>query len=173
VTHNTGRIPEAGSIPEAARLVLQRWRAMCPAGDMPQLHDFAPHKIPPALIPWSLTFRRAADRGLTYGIVGEELRFLFREGPRGKTVLYYASDAERAERYAVVHRALDTGKPVWYDGPVLFENCQIDFGRLGLPMRQEKAQALLTIYFALSALPSPRPHPSTYTGFGNLTGQPL
>lgn len=160
-------------IPDSAQMLIGRWQAMRVDGLPPMLHDFAPRQIPPALIPWSMTFRRDAARELTYGVVGEELRFLFREGPRGKPVLYYASDAVRAERYAVVHRALDTGEPVWYSGPVLFRSCQIDFGRLGLPTRLDAGEALLLIYFPLSEIPAPPPEPEDLVGFGGLTGQPL
>ncbi|WP_341897233.1 hypothetical protein [Ferrovibrio terrae] len=140
-------------LPAPALPLLQHWRALCGDDLLPDLHAMAPAKVPPALLPWTMTFRRDADRNLTYGVVGEELAFLFRGNPRGGMVLNYATPEVRAARYAVIHRALDEGIPVWYTARLLFESGAADIGRLGLPTRTEAGAALLLIYIPLTPLP--------------------
>ncbi len=164
----SGRAPAekaaVATLPVEAQLLLTRWRGLCdqlgsqPHGltggyRLPDLHDLAPAMVPPSLLPWSMTFRRDPDRKLTYGVVGEELAFLFHGNPRGKPVLHYADAAVRDARYAVIHRALDDGLPVWYTARLLFESGDAEIGRLGLPTRIETGEALLLVYLPLSPLP--------------------
>lgn len=152
-------------IPAQGILVLQRWRQLARDGNRPCLDDLAPQLIPPALLPWSMTYRRDADRVLRYGVVGEELSFLFRENPRGKVVLAYARPETREHRYAIIHQALDTWIPVWFSDITLFENWNpLRFGRLCLPTRThpdpaQSGETLLLIYFPFQPLPEPRPRP--------------
>lgn len=143
------------AMPAQAQLVLARWRDLCRAapGRLPDLHDLAPTLVPPALLPWSMTYRRDADRRLTYGVVGEELAFLFHGNPRGKTVLDYAVPEVRAARYAIVHRALDDGLAAWYTARLLFESGGADLGRLCLPARTDSGEALLLLYCPLTPFP--------------------
>jgi hypothetical protein len=147
-------VPPDHALPAAARLMLSRWRGL--AGEesgLPGLHALAPALIPAELLPWTMTFRRDGARNLTYGVVGEELTFLFHENPRGKPVLYYAAPEIREARYAIIHRALDEGMPVWYLGRVLFEFASVQIGRLCLPTRTENGEALLLVYLPLTPLP--------------------
>jgi hypothetical protein len=141
------------SLPAPARLVLQRWRAARQGATLPALHDLAPARVPAELLPWSMTYRRDGDRNLTYGVVGEELAFLFHGNPRGKAVLYYADPAVRAARHAIMHRSLDEGRPVWYLGRLLFETGPVAIGRLCLPTRIDSGEALLLIYIPFAPLP--------------------
>lgn len=151
-------VPPDQALPAAARLMLSRWRGLADANDgrtggLPSLHALAPALIPADLLPWTMTYRRDGARNLTYGVVGEELAFLFHENPRGKQVLHYAAPEVRAARYAIIHRALDEGMPVWYLGRVLFEFASVQIGRLCLPTRTENGEALLLIYLPLTPLP--------------------
>lgn len=143
------------ALPPLAQLVLTRWRGLCSDSShrLPDLHDLAPVMLPPAVLPWSMTYRRDPDRRLSYGVVGEELAFLFQGNPRGKTVLDYAAPEIRATRYAIIHRALDDGLPVWYTAQLLFENGSADLGRLCLPARTDSGEALLLLYFPLTQFP--------------------
>jgi hypothetical protein len=152
---------EAGitAMPEEAGLLLQRWRALRQGDALPNLHEFAPSQIPPARIPWLMTYRQSADQQLSYGVVGEEIRYLFGKNLRGEPVLYYADPETRALRYGHINRAINEGLPLWFTGAVLFEECRLQFGRLGLPAQLERERALLMIYFPLEPMPSPRPHP--------------
>jgi hypothetical protein len=146
--------PDA-ALPALAQLILTRWRGLCDDGGrrLPDLHDLAPAMVPPALLPWSMTYRRDPDRALTYGVVGEELAFLFHGNPRGKMVLDYATPEVRAARYTIIHRSLDDGIPVWYTARLLFESGMADLGRLALPTRTDSGEALLLIYLPLTPLP--------------------
>jgi hypothetical protein len=151
-------VPPDHALPAAARRMLSRWRDLAEdngglAGGLPGLHALAPALIPADLLPWTMTFRRDAARHLSYGVVGEELTFLFHENPRGKPVLYYAAPEIREARYAIIHQALDEGMPVWYLGRVLFEFTSVQVGRLGLPTRTENGEALLLVYLPLTPLP--------------------
>lgn len=143
------------ALPAQAQLVLTRWRGLCRTapGRLPDLHDLAPALVPPALLPWSMTYRRDPERRLSYGVVGEELAYLFHGNPRGKTVLDYATPEMRAARYAIIHRALDDGLPVWYTARQLFESGSADLGRLCLPTRIDSGEALLLLYFPLTPFP--------------------
>jgi|GEM_PF-6989170 len=156
-----GCIMAAGitAMPEEARLLLQRWRALRQGDALPNLHDFAPSQIPPARIPWLMTYRQSADQQLSYGVVGEEIRHLFRKNLRGEPVLYYVDPKQRALRYGHINRSINEGRPLWFTGAVLFEECRLEFGRLGLPAQLERDRALLLIYFPLEPVPWPRPQP--------------
>lgn len=146
------------NLPDRGEVLLDRWRGLRDAaGGLPLLHDLAPTRLPPALVPWSMNYRRSPSRELTYGVVGEELIFLFQKNPRGQPVLNYAANGERDERYAMIHRSLDTCCAFWFLGAVLFEDCSVDFGRLCLPTRLEAGEALLLVYFPMSPVPDPRP----------------
>lgn len=145
-------------IPADGQVALAQWAAARNGATLPALDQFAPGRLPKALLPWSMTYRRDAARNLTYGVVGEELRFLFGNNPRGKAVLGYADPATREFRYGLIHRSLDEGTPFWYRGDVLFENMpRQDMGRLGLPTRTAAGEALLIIYFLYGAVPRPLP----------------
>lgn len=143
------------ALPAEARLVLTRWRGLCRTAPdrLPDLHDLAPGLVPPAMLPWSMTYRRDRDRRLSYGVVGEELSFLFHGNPRGDTVLDYAPPEVRAARYAIIHRALDEGLAIWYTARLLFESGSADLGRLCLPARTGSGEALLLLYIPLTQLP--------------------
>lgn len=143
------------ALPALAQLVLTRWRGLCSdsAPRLPDLHDLAPAMVPPPVLPWSMTYRRDPERRLSYGVVGEELTFLFHGNPRGKTVLDYAAPEIRAARYAIIHRALDDGLPVWYTARLLFESGSADLGRLCLPARIDSGEVLLLLYFPLTPFP--------------------
>ncbi len=144
-------------LPDDARLTLNRWQAACPSGQLPNLEEFAPFRLPPPLIPFSMVYRRVSERELVYGLVGEELLFLFKENPRGKPVLGYASESDRNDRYSIIFRSFEERRPFWFSGSVLFKTTSIDFGRLGLPMQAKQHQSLLIVYFPSAPLPTPRP----------------
>lgn len=144
-------------LPDDARLTLQRWRDASLSGQLPILEEFAPFLLPSASIPFSMVYRRVSERELVYGLVGEELLFLFKANPRGTPVLGYASEADRADRYSIIFRSFEEKRPFWFSGSVLFKTTRLDFGRLGLPMQAKQHQSLLIIYFPRAPLPSPRP----------------
>jgi hypothetical protein len=140
-------------LPAPITAILHEWRGLKKAGELPPLALLAPARIPPELVPWLMTYRRRPDQGLTYGVVGGGLRTLFRENPSGKPFLHYASAEVRQARSAIVHQALDTGRPYWFLGNVLFEDVAVEFGRLGLPTSVAEGETLLLIYYALGSLP--------------------
>ena len=75
-------------LPDRARAVLGCWRAArTAAGSVPDIADFAPFQVPPALLPWVTTLRRTGPDSLEYRIVGEELTFLYGSNPRGLSVV--------------------------------------------------------------------------------------
>lgn len=145
------------NLPDDARLTLHRWQKACQPGVLPKLEEFAPFLLPAASIPFSMVYRRVSQRELVYGLVGEELLFLFKANPKGKTVLGYASEADRNDRYSIIFRSFDEGRPFWFSGSVLFNTTRLDFGRLGLPMQAKEHQSLLIVYFPREPLPMPRP----------------
>lgn len=150
------RIPQI--IPPAGRKALEQWADVKGDAKLPPLELLAPQRLPVDLLPWVMTYRRNKSRDLTYGVVGEELRFLFGGNPRGKTVLSYADPATQAYRYDLIHRSLDEGIPFWYSGDVLFQNMpRQELGRLGLPTSTANGEALLIIYFLGVKLPHPLP----------------
>jgi hypothetical protein len=144
-------------LPDDAKWILQRWRDASLSGQLPVLEEFAPFLLPPASIPFSMVYRRVSERELVYGVVGEELLFLFKDNPRGKPVLGYASEANRADRYSVIFRSFEEKRPFWFSGSVLFKTTRLDFGRLGLPMQAKQHDSLLIVYFPRTPLPTPRP----------------
>jgi hypothetical protein len=147
------------SLPLAAQIALQRWRESIVTDGLPFMEEFAPFRIPAAQLPFTMVYRRVAPRELVYGVVGDELTFLFRENPVGTPVLAYADAAERAARYDVILGSIDSRRPFWFSGSVLFKECRINFGRLGLPLRGRAHDSLVIIYFPSEPLPYPRPTP--------------
>jgi len=148
---------EPADLPDRARAVLGRWRdARAAAGGVPDIVEFAPFRIPAALLPWTLTLRRTGPASLEYRIVGEELAFLYGATPRGRQVLDYAPENYRTSRYAMILQSLDTGRAFWFHGDMLFASFRAHFGRLGLPMRSAEGQVLLLFYFPIGDLPQQR-----------------
>jgi hypothetical protein len=145
------------AIPKEASKLLDIWRAAAPPGSLPLLAEFAPFQVPPALLPFVMVFRRVAPERFDYGVVGEELGFLFKENPRGKPALECANSEERNERFTAAVRSLEECRPFWFSGRLLFESYHIEFGRLCLPMRAREHQSLLIVYFPDPPLPNPRP----------------
>lgn len=144
-------------LPDQARAVLGCWREACAAaGGVPDIVDFAPFRIPAALLPWVTTLRRTGPTSLEYRIVGEELTFLYGSTPRGRQVLDYAPESFRNSRYSVIFRSLDTDRAFWFRGDILFAKFRVQFGRLGLPMRSAEGQVLLLLYFPIGDLPRQR-----------------
>lgn len=133
------------------------WKAARGAAALPQLWDFAPHRLPAAVIPWLLLYREQADGELCYGLVGEEMLHMFRFNPKGTRVLDYAEPAERGSRLRVIRHSMETGLPVWYEGPLLFENKgHLPVGRLCLPAATRERAACLMLYFPRMPPPVPR-----------------
>lgn len=150
-------LPSLPRLPRDASLLLQRWRAVASSGELPKLEDFAPFQLPSASVPFSMVYRRVSEHQLVYGVVGEELLFLFKDNPQGKPVLGYATEADRSERFSIIFRSFDEKRPFWFSGSVLFKSARLDFGRLGLPMQAKAHQSLLIVYYPTEPLPTPRP----------------
>jgi hypothetical protein len=122
---------------------------------LPALWDFAPHGLPPAVLPWLLMHRQRRDGELVYGLAGDELTRWMGENPRGKPVLGTTDARVRAERIALVRQSLATGMPFWFRGSLLLDNQQpLPVGRLCLPARDNDEHVLLVIYFILSDKPT-------------------
>jgi len=144
-------------LPEQGRRCFAAWLASRPTIGLPALHAFAPHRLPPAVVPWLLVHRLRPDGELVYGLAGDELTRWFGETPKGRPVLEYADPAERDLRLSVIRQAIDTGLPVWFRGELLFEGREnIAIGRLGLPAIDGPDRLLLLIYFVLGNHPEPR-----------------
>ncbi len=146
-------------LPPSAQEALQRWRESAPTGGLPAMEEFAPFRIPRELLPFTMVYRRVGANELVYGVVGNDLTFLFKSNPVGTPVLGYATPEERAVRYSVILNSIDAHRPFWFSGSVLFKECRIDFGRLGLPLRGREHDSLVIIYFPRTPLPFPRPTP--------------
>jgi len=142
------------------------WRAARGGARLPQLRDFVPQRLPPRTLPWLLLYRVDAEGELVYALIGEEMLHLFRSNPKGQRVLGYADPAERAARLAVIRQSMRTGLPVWYEGPLLFENkAHLPVGRLCLPVAAGTQEACLMLYFPRTDLPRPRLAPGAPTPF--------
>lgn len=140
----------------AARDCFAAWLAARRSDGPPALHDFAPHRLPPAVLPWVMLQRRLADGSIIYGLAGEELTRWFGENPKGRLVLANAVPDERERRLALVRRSMSEGLPVWIAGRTLFENREhVDVGRLGLPARDAGDQVLVVVYFLVGRRPRP------------------
>ena len=55
----------------------------------------------------------------------------------------------------LIQAAIRTQKPFWFEGPTLFKNETINFGRLGLPGENGGKEALLIIYFQVEPILGP------------------
>jgi hypothetical protein len=142
---------------QEARDSLFAWRSARRGETLPNLWDFAPHRLPPALLPWILLHRLRRDGELVYGLAGDELIRWFGENPKGKPVLATVEPAVRAQRIALVRQALATGMPFWFRGTLLLVNQQhVPIGRLCLPARDHDEHVLLLIYFVLGERPTQR-----------------
>jgi PAS domain-containing protein len=140
---------------QSARDCLAAWRAARHGEMLPDLWDFAPHRLPPALLPWVLIHRLRRDGELVYGLAGDELIRWFGENPKGKPVLGTSDAPVRAQRTALVRQSLATGMPFWYRGTLLLDNRQhVAIGRLCLPARDHDEHVLLLIYFVLGDSPA-------------------
>ena len=140
-----------------ARDCLAAWRAARHGETLPSLWDFAPHRLPAAVLPWLLIHRQRRDGELVYGLAGDELIRRFGENPKGKPVLGDSAAPVRAQRVALVRQSLATGMPFWFRGTLLLDNQQhVAIGRLCLPARDNDEHVLLLIYFILGDTPAQR-----------------
>lgn len=148
---------------ERARRCFQAWnaaRAMRATEGRPELTDFAPHRLPPECLPWLAIHREQPGGDIVYGLLGQELIDLFGGNPRGRPVLASAPPEERAARLAAIREAMQTARPVWFTGALLFDNhVTLPVGRLGLPAQGGADRVLMLIYFLLSPPPPGRPRP--------------
>jgi len=139
-----------------ARACFAAWRAARRGAELPELHAFAPHRLPRGMVPWLLLQRLRADGEIVYGLAGEEVTRWFGATPKGRPVLDHVDAAERAPRLALVRRAMRSGLPVWFAGRLLFENRDhVAVGRLCLPAVDAGERVLLLIYFVLGKRPGP------------------
>jgi hypothetical protein len=140
-----------------ARDCLAAWRSARHGETLPALWDFAPHGLPPAVLPWLLIHRQRRDGELVYGLAGDELIHWMGENPKGKPVLGTSDPQVRAQRIALVRQSLATGMPFWFRGMLLLDNQkQLAVGRLCLPARDNDEHVLLVIYFILGDRPPQR-----------------
>jgi len=140
---------------QAARDCLAAWRAARHGATLPNLWDFAPHALPPAVLPWLLIHRQRRDGEFVYGLAGDELVRRFGENPKGKSVLGTSDPALRAQRLALVRQSFATGMPFWFRGTLLLDNQQhVAIGRLCLPACDRDEHVLLLIYFILGETPA-------------------
>ena len=133
------------------------WRSARQGETPPALWDFAPHGLPPAVLPWLLIYRERRGGELVYGLAGDELIRWMGENPKGKPVLGTSDPQARAQRIALVRQSLATGMPFWFRGMLLLDNQkQLAVGRLCLPARDNDEHVLLVIYFILGDRPPQR-----------------
>lgn len=142
---------------QLARDCLNVWRDARQGEALPALWDFAPHRLPPAILPWLLIHRQRIDGSFVYGLAGDELIRWFGENPRGKPVLGDIDATEREHRLALVRQSLATGMPFWFRGTLLLENHEhVQIGRLCLPTRDNAEHVLVLVYFVLGEAPRQR-----------------
>lgn len=148
---------------DRARRCFHAWnaaRAMRATDGRPELKDFAPHRLPPACLPWLAIHREQPGGEIVYGLIGQELIHLFGSNPRGRPVLAHAAPAERAARLAGIREAMQTARPAWFTGALSFENhVALPVGRLVLPAQAGVDRVLVLIYFLLSGVSPGRPRP--------------
>lgn len=136
---------------------LSVWRDARQGDALPALWDFAPHRLPPAVLPWLLIHRQRTDGAFVYGLAGDELIRWFGENPKGKPVLGDVDAAEREQRLALVRQSLATGMPFWFCGTLLLDNHEhVQIGRLCLPARDNAEHVLVLVYFVLGEAPRQR-----------------
>ncbi|MBI1245221.1 MAG: PAS domain-containing protein [Alphaproteobacteria bacterium] len=144
------------AIPDTARLALASWRGLRQAdGTLPLLGELAPAELPRGLLPWTMTIHRDAQRALVYGVVGERIAEVHGSNPRGRTFLYNVPVEIAEGRRAIVHRALDTGTPIWVVSRSVRADNWMHFGRIGLPTRTVDGHALIVILFRIPADDAP------------------
>lgn len=135
------------NLPDDADRALRAWAKARESERLPPV-AFAAADIPPRLLPMSMCYRRTPDGSYIYSLVGDEIAELLLEDPRGTTVLHSAPDAERRARYALVDRAIDDGRPFWFESrSKLTDGSEIAVGRLGLPATNGERKVLLMLYF--------------------------
>jgi hypothetical protein len=140
-----------------ARDCLSAWRVARQGEALPALWSFAPHRLPPAILPWLLIHRQRTDGSFVYGLAGDELIRWFGENPKGKPVLGATDAAEREQRLALVRQSLATGMPFWFRGTLLLENHEhVQIGRLCLPARDNAEHVLVLLYLVLGEAPRQR-----------------
>jgi hypothetical protein len=148
------------------RSAFRAWKRARTGSGLPRLLDFAPHELPPRLLPWTLLYHLRPDGELVYGLAGEEMIRLFRENPKGRRVLEYAAPEEREARLRVILQSIRSGVPVWYVGRLLFEGkSHVRVGRLSLPVATGDGDGMLLLYVALGPAPLPRPSPGMLVQF--------
>jgi hypothetical protein len=152
------QLPFIDALPlQLARDCLTVWRDARQGDTLPALRNFAPHLLPPTLLPWLLIHRQRVDGAFVYGLAGDELIRWFGENPRGKPVLGNIDAAEREQRLALVRQSLATAMPFWFRGTLLLENHDhVQIGRLCLPARDNAEHVLLLVYFVLGEAPRQR-----------------
>lgn len=137
-----------------ARRSFEAWIRARNGRTLPELSDFAPHDLPPAVWPWLLIHRLRSDGSLVYGLAGEALVSWFDGYPKGKPVLHDLAPDERERRIAWVRRSVSTGTPFWFGGVLAVKGREhVPMGRLCLPATDQDDKVLLLIYFALARQP--------------------
>ncbi len=140
----------------AARDAFAAWRRARRGDSLPALFDFAPHRLPPSVLPWVLIQRLRHDGELVYGLAGDELIRLFGENPKGKPVLEHVEPDERARRISLLIEVIEKGLPIWYLATLLFENREhVPVGRLVLPAADATERLIVIIYFLLRETSTP------------------
>ena len=133
---------------QAARDCFAAWRKARRDAVLPVRGEFAPLRLPAAVLPWLLIHRLQADGTLVYGLAGEEVTRWFGENPKGKPSLGHVDEPERQKRIALVLESISSGRPFWFSGTLLLENREhVPIGRLCLPARDGSQKVLLIIYF--------------------------
>lgn len=147
---------------ENARAAYLAWRAARrgegEGREVPELADFAPHRLPREVLPWLALHRETADGEIVYGLAGEEIIQMLGRNPRGGPVMANAPAEERERRLATVRRAMHLGRPVWLAASLMFDGrVPVPVGRLAPPARSRGERVLALIYFLLGELPDDLP----------------
>lgn len=130
-----------------ARACFDAWVAARTGDGLPPVTGFAPHRLPPAVLPRLLLYRLEPDDSLRCTLAGEDMVFLFGFNPTGRTILEMAATAEGRRRETQYRRAIATGMPLWYEGRVLVgQRTGLILTRLALPvLRADAAKGVLLI----------------------------
>ena len=135
------------TLPDDAEQSLRAWAKAREGTALPQV-AFAAVDIPPYLLPMSMCYRRTLDGNYIYSLVGDEIAELLNEDPRGTTVLHSAPETEQRARYALIDRAIDEGRPFWFETrSKMTDGTEAVVGRLGLPTVNGERKVLLMLYF--------------------------